>query len=123
MTGSRTLIDRMRESRSWLAAAYVLATVLAHCAHDHDSSERASAPRCEAGCAYPLTHLSGHASPDLSRAAPDCLACKYRADHHAWLILGPSSLHPTVEIALVAIAPSVAPESVLRPTCRAPPRV
>ena len=117
---------RGRNTRWWLAVAYTLATVFASCAHVHDhgtGSEEADA-RCLASCRDSRLHLSGHQSPDLGHLSNDCLACQFRANHQTAPSLVPTRFDVRdTGAAAVADTGALLPPSVLRLSCRGPPRV
>ena len=113
-----------RQGRWWLVLAYTLATVLAQSAHRHGGAADDAQARCLASCQDTRVHLSGHPAPDLDRLRTDCPACQFRADHQADSALRPSPFHrPVVAQATDRRTPTALPGAVLRPSCRAPPRV
>jgi hypothetical protein len=119
-TGSTTLGDRLARRRLGLVLAYLLATTLAQVGHAHAP---AAEVRCLSSCDDPRPHLSGHASPDLGRAADECPACQFRSKLYP--AIAPGRLNrtngdSTTGESDAAVAPRRASQ---RPNVRAPPIV
>jgi hypothetical protein len=115
---------RTRIARRWLIAAYLLAAVVAPCAHRHGTDAEDAEARCLASCQDSRLHLSGHVSPDLDGPPSDCLACQFRAVPQIVPSPAPApfDLHCSGSID-VSGPRSLRAISLLRLSCRAPPRV
>jgi hypothetical protein len=108
--------------RVGLLLAYLLATALAQCAHQHGPAEINSATRCQASCNDSAVHVSGHTSVDLDAHSHDCPACAFRSGHHAGCDLNGSpfrlaALGPVAELGRILRVNQATPG----PDCRAPP--
>lgn len=87
-------------TRWLLAAAYTLAALLVHGAHDHGVDSDANVAQHEAGCDDLRLHLSGHPSPDLGHHPIDCAACQFRTNHHVWQFTLPAFVQPSRALAV-----------------------
>jgi hypothetical protein len=114
--------DRLRANRWWLALAYALVTVLAQGVHEHGAEADDAAASAGADCREPRSHVE-RADPSARPHGPEhCPACQYRANPHE--APAASGLLPLahVDLARTASHPSPGLPSLLRPSCRAPPR-
>lgn len=117
------MTNRLRLGRWWLALAYVTATVLVQSAHQHGAEPRsgARAEGAEAACRCGLPHLSAPPSQGAVHAPDHCLACQFRASHHAWQPAGPAPQDLIVGVVGDPDPLPAQPRPTLRPSCRAPP--
>lgn len=118
------MLLRLSERRSWFAAAYLLAVLLAPLAHSHGADEAESATRCLASCDDSTLHFSGHPSQGVEDFGDDCVGCHFRTQHQA------EALHDTVvsdriPLSVIPIHSEVDDRriSTFRTSSRAPPRV
>ncbi|HWE40401.1 MAG TPA: hypothetical protein VG406_27865 [Isosphaeraceae bacterium] len=112
---------RLRLSRWWLALAYVTASVLVQSAHQHGERRDAASSGAEASCRCGQPHLSGHPAEGPVHAPDHCLACQFRASHHAWQPAGPAPQDLLIGVVGDPEPLPAHPRPTLRPSCRAPP--
>jgi hypothetical protein len=108
--------------RGFLAALYVLATLVAQAAHDHGHDHHAEAPEALASCADGGVHLADHPdAPDLDGHDAGCPACLVRATPAHLAAAGVLVPAPPARSARPEATPAVPPAATGPTRVRAPP--
>ncbi|GIW86387.1 MAG: hypothetical protein KatS3mg108_0711 [Isosphaeraceae bacterium] len=112
---------RLSCGRWALILAYSLATIAAHCAHDHEPRAyyATGGPHTQGGDSH--LRSAGDTERGIGSADDRCAACRFLGDNQAQLPATSDAARLSVGDTSIPFPPQVRPALVIRRSCRAPP--
>lgn len=112
---------RSSSGRWALVLAYFLATIVAHCAHDHEPLAYYATDAHHSRSGPPHLRSGGDAETGIGPAGDRCVACRFLGENQAQLPVTSNAARLSTEDSSIPAPSQSHPALAVRRSCRAPP--